>query len=1187
MPDRPGSIARRPKYGYDSFGNRISTTVEFDEGGVAKSRLVTTSYEATGRFPQIVTNAVNHSEVRVYDLRFGTLQSSTDANGVRTEHHYDGFGRKSATSVFDGLARMAMRTTWTRAAVTSAGPEKLYVRQRASGGAESITYFDMLERPVRTDVKAFDGSIATSTIGYDDRGRKAEMWRPVAADGYTGSRRTRIGYDNLDRPVEERIFDDGGNPYAITSSGYGVAIEVDTNAGGNVARATLSTTRTVGGIARTARQFRNSQGQVVKLEDAAGKTSVLGYDASGNMISFTPPGASAPTATFEFDRRGHRTRMSDANMGVWTFGYNGAGDLIRQVDARGLATVIVPDALGRPRVRKEYYGAEEAADAREARWTYDDCAYGKGSLCSVTSGHRYLSTKVYQEHHGRDIAFDTVGRPVRTAWRLFGDERVTFSFADANGRPRFVSYPQTFGNDNAYGVYTEYNAAGYPYRVMDNAASPHLMWQAVSRYGDGQIREQVLSNAQVTHGYDVLGRVSRITGRQVWNGSGPLVQSSAFAWDEAGNLVSRAENSLGQSWAECFEYDPLDRLVRVRKSAALPCASAAITKTYGYGDQGNLETKSDIGALVYGDASRPGGAGPHAVRSAAGLLWEYDANGNAVCARVGTGDCAKRFDYGVHNVPARVTSGGVATDFVQDERGQRFYRLARQGGILGPVLSQTFHVGDTFFEEEWVEGVAAWRHYVHTPEGVVAIAKRHSSGPAWDWRFWHRDHLGSPVRETWWDGSGAEAASWDAWGKRRLADAADGTPGNLVALTGARGFTGHEHLDGHGLVHMNGRMYEPSLGRFVNADPLVQAPLDARSWNRYSYVMNNPLAYTDPTGYSWWTKWRRPILAIAAAWALGPGGFFGEGGIFGSGGLGWASGTTAGYTSAAASGFAAGGIQGGNLQSAVQGAFFGTLFFGVGEFSGAHAAAGAGRDMTLGERAFQVAGHAAAGCGQSAAAGGSCREGATSAGFAALAGPMVDGDALGQFAARAAVGGIASRLGGGKFENGAYTAAFAYLFNECAHTRMCGSDHTRVEVTGNRVIGSSAHTEIQISSGYEFTVIEGQPNYASGKLEGRSNGANSGDAFRIRLDPPVGETASSFASRLRASASRYGNDLWYAPPAAGSWGHSLMDYGYNSNSFVSGVLRDSYGYVLPQIPAAAQRGGFQVPGWYKPIPIPR
>ncbi len=67
--------------------------------------------------------------------------------------------------------------------------------------------------------------------------------------------------------------------------------------------------------------------------------------------------------------------------------------------------------------------------------------------------------------------------------------------------------------------------------------------------------------------------------------------------------------------------------------------------------------------------------------------------------------------------------------------------------------------------------------------------------------------------------------------------AADGTPANLGALTGPRGFTGHEHLDGHGLIHMNGRMYEPALGRFVNADPLVQAPRDAQSGNRYHHAI--------------------------------------------------------------------------------------------------------------------------------------------------------------------------------------------------------------------------------------------------------------------------------------------------------------------------------------------------------------
>ncbi|MBX3717662.1 MAG: hypothetical protein KF738_16815 [Burkholderiales bacterium] len=219
----------------------------------------------------------------------------------------------------------------------------------------------------------------------------------------------------------------------------------------------------------------------------------------------------------------------------------------------------------------------------------------------------------------------------------------------------------------------------------------------------------------------------------------------------------------------------------------------------------------------------------------------------------------------------------------------------------------------------------------------------------------------------------------------------------------------------------------------MNADPLVQARWMG-CWNRYSYVMNNPLATPTP-GYSWWTKWREPILAIAAAWALGPGGFFGEGGIFGSGGLGWASGTTAGYTSAAASGFAAGGIQGGNLESAIQGAFSASLFFGVGELTQGVAMAG------------KVAAHAAAGCASGAAAGGSCRSGALSAGFAELAGPLAQ-EVAGQnvpanIASRAVVGGAASRLGGGNFENGAVTAAFGYLFNHCAHG-ACTSDFEQV-----------------------------------------------------------------------------------------------------------------------------------------------
>jgi RHS repeat-associated protein len=70
--------------------------------------------------------------------------------------------------------------------------------------------------------------------------------------------------------------------------------------------------------------------------------------------------------------------------------------------------------------------------------------------------------------------------------------------------------------------------------------------------------------------------------------------------------------------------------------------------------------------------------------------------------------------------------------------------------------------------------------------------------------------------------------------------------GNLME----RGSMDHEHLDDFGLINMNGRLYDPVLGRFLNADPVIQFPGFTQSYNSYSYVMNNPLRFTDPTGYT-------------------------------------------------------------------------------------------------------------------------------------------------------------------------------------------------------------------------------------------------------------------------------------------------------------------------------------------------
>jgi RHS repeat-associated protein len=82
-------------------------------------------------------------------------------------------------------------------------------------------------------------------------------------------------------------------------------------------------------------------------------------------------------------------------------------------------------------------------------------------------------------------------------------------------------------------------------------------------------------------------------------------------------------------------------------------------------------------------------------------------------------------------------------------------------------------------------------------------------------------------------------ASYDPWGNRT-------TTKNTLKFH--RGFTGHEHLTTYGVINMNGRMYDPTVGRFLAPDNFVQMSDFSQSFNRYSYCLNNPLKYTDPSG---------------------------------------------------------------------------------------------------------------------------------------------------------------------------------------------------------------------------------------------------------------------------------------------------------------------------------------------------
>lgn len=306
------------------------------------------------------------------------------------------------------------------------------------------------------------------------------------------------------------------------------------------------------------------------------------------------------------------------------------------------------------------------------------------------------------------------------------------------------------------------------------------------------------------------------------------------------------------------------------------------------------------------------------------------------------------------------------------------------------------------------------KHYVSASGQAVALVTL--SGSSWSTKYFHCDHLGSVAAVS--DAAGAvlERFAYEPFGRRRHPNGLTDPGETLVAQTTERGFTNHEHLDGLGLVHMNGRIYDPAIGRFLSADPHVQDSTHLQAYNRYAYALNNPLALTDPSGYfnlgralsrGWKSVWHNDVVQAVVTIA-----------IANYAGAGWAaaySGLRTIYeTGSVGDGLKAAAISWGTAQA----------FDLVG-------------DVFKGPLENTLA-HAVVGCISSAAGGGDCRSGAIGAAVPAAFSNY--GSEIyrswsreARVAVHAVIGGTASVVAGGKFANGAITGAFGYLFNCGAH----------------------------------------------------------------------------------------------------------------------------------------------------------
>lgn len=241
--------------------------------------------------------------------------------------------------------------------------------------------------------------------------------------------------------------------------------------------------------------------------------------------------------------------------------------------------------------------------------------------------------------------------------------------------------------------------------------------------------------------------------------------------------------------------------------------------------------KSDVGTYSYG-------ARPHAVGAVWGTVsgsFTYDADGNTL-AGPASATATRSTSWNSFDMPTEVAEGGASLTFYYGPEHQRVQQVAVSASVTTTITY--FSDGHAAAERIVSGSTTNWRDYVDGPDGAVAVAYGGT------WYYLHGDHQDS-VTTTASSAGAATPYGFDAWGKRRYANGNDDTGDQLTSPNQTtRGYIGQEELDGVSLVHLNARLYDPFLARFMSRDPMGLAA----GPNRYGYASNNPATRSDPTG---------------------------------------------------------------------------------------------------------------------------------------------------------------------------------------------------------------------------------------------------------------------------------------------------------------------------------------------------
>jgi RHS repeat-associated protein len=377
--------------------------------------------------------------------------------------------------------------------------------------------------------------------------------------------------------------------------------------------------------------------------------------------------------------------------------------------------------------------------------------------------------------------------------------------------------------------------------------------------------------------------------------------------------------------AESFTYDNFDRLntANVYNYTSLdpplgvgeglyekPLGATTATATTAFANNGNITTKAGIGTINY-DAAKIYSA--VSTENAQGLINTQPQN----------------ITYTMYHQPSLIqevkgTSNWKMTlDY--DEGLQRCKSvLTETVGAITTVRDTRYYLGDYEIDLDNRSGTVINRqiHYIQGGDGICAVIVKTNSG-AEEVYYPFTDHLGSIIAFANTSSTIVYERSFDAWGRRRNPFTFDyATPDAGIAATSPlkwwyRGYTGHEELPTFALINMNGRLYDPALGRMLSPDGIVHP--GSQGINRYSYAFGNPIKYNDPDGHD-------PIHGAAALIGGLVGGFMNVASNSGNLSMSWSGlGQGAMYFGSGFAGGAAAGLIGVSGGPAAAGAAYGLI----------------------------------------------------------------------------------------------------------------------------------------------------------------------------------------------------------------------------------------------------------------------